>query len=68
MVRVPTAYPVYGPGYSRRVVMVRRYLEGFENLQVIGRAGMHRYNNMVHSMPTGLLAARNLAGERHDLW
>jgi hypothetical protein len=29
---------------------------------------MHRYNNMDHSMLTGLLAARNLFGECHDLW
>jgi hypothetical protein len=33
-----------------------------------GRNGMHRYNNMDHSMLTGMLAARNLMGERHDLW
>lgn len=68
VVRVPHAYPVYDPGYQERVGVLRRYLAGFENLQVIGRAGMHRYNNMDHSMLTGLLAARNLAGERHDLW
>jgi hypothetical protein len=29
---------------------------------------MHRYNNQDHSMLTGLLAARNLLGEQHDLW
>jgi len=40
----------------------------FENLQTIGRAGMHRYNNMDHSMLTGILAAENVLGARHDLW
>ena len=29
---------------------------------------MHRYNNMDHSMLTGLLAARNVLGAHHDLW
>jgi len=29
---------------------------------------MHRYNNQDHSMLTAMLAARNIAGERHDLW
>ena len=39
----------------------------FENLQTIGRNGMHRYNNQDHSMLTGLLAAKNILGEkRHD--
>jgi len=68
VVRLPRAYPVYDPGYQERLGVLRAYLAGFENLQVIGRAGMHRYNNMDHSMLTGLLAARNLTGEHHDLW
>ena len=37
-------------------------------MQVVGRNGMHRYNNQDHSMLTALLAARNIMGERHDLW
>ncbi|MBD0336291.1 MAG: FAD-dependent oxidoreductase, partial [Cyanobacteria bacterium Co-bin13] len=40
----------------------------FENLQTVGRNGMHRYNNQDHSMLTGLLAAKNVLGEQHDLW
>ena len=40
----------------------------FENLQTVGRNGMHRYNNSDHSMLTGLLAAKNILGEKHDLW
>lgn len=36
---------------------------------LIGRNGMHRYNNQDHAMLTGLLAARNIAGEGpFDLW
>jgi hypothetical protein len=34
----------------------------------VGRSGMHRYNNMDHSILTGLLAAENALGARHDLW
>ncbi len=68
VVRVPAAYPVYDPDYQERLQVLRSYLASLKNLQVIGRAGMHRYNNMDHSILTGLLAARNLLGESHDLW
>jgi hypothetical protein len=47
---------------------LKDYLDGFSNLQEIGRNGLHRYNNMDHSMLSGLLAARNVLGEHHDLW
>ncbi len=68
VVRVPAAYPVYDEGYRDRVRTIRRFLEQIQGLQTIGRAGLHRYNNMDHSMLTGLLAARNLMGENHDVW
>lgn len=68
VMRMPKAYPVYDSGYGQRVALLREYLAGFTNLQLIGRNGMHRYNNMDHSMMTGLLAARNICGEEHDLW
>jgi hypothetical protein len=35
---------------------------------LIGRNGMHRYNNQDHSMLTGILAARNVGGSHFDLW
>jgi len=62
------AYPVYDEGYSDKVLTARKYLALFRNLQSVGRNGMHRYNNQDHSMLTGLLAARNVLGEEHDLW
>jgi protoporphyrinogen oxidase len=68
VVRMAKAYPVYDEAYPGAVAAIRRYLDRFTNLQVIGRNGMHKYNNMDHSMLTGMLAARNLLGERHDLW
>lgn len=70
VVRVPKAYPVYDMDYPERMRTVRDYLAGFENLQPIGRYGMFKYNNMDHSVLTGLLAARNImAGALvHDVW
>ncbi|MCC7519971.1 MAG: NAD(P)/FAD-dependent oxidoreductase [Verrucomicrobiae bacterium] len=68
VVRMPKAYPVYDEGYREALAAVRRYLERFGNLQLVGRNGLHRYNNQDHSMLTAMLAIRNLRGERHDLW
>lgn len=69
VVRVPEAYPVYDSDYREQLARLRAYVETFENLQTIGRNGLHRYNNQDHSMLTGMLAARVVAlGERHDLW
>jgi protoporphyrinogen oxidase len=62
------AYPVYDTDYRANVNMVRGFLASLTNLHTIGRNGMHRYNNMDHSMLTGMLAADNLLGESHDLW
>jgi protoporphyrinogen oxidase len=68
VVRMAEAYPVYDDGFAERLRVIREGLAPLTNLVVAGRNGMHRYNNMDHSMITGLLAARNLLGERHDLW
>ena len=68
VVRMEKTYPTYDRVYRERVDTLRAYLERFANLQLIGRNGMHKYNNQDHSMLTGILAARNLQGERHDLW
>ncbi len=69
VVRMPKAYPMYDTGWAERVKTVREYLEThLANLQLVGRNGMHKYNNQDHSMMTALCAARNVAGESHDLW
>ena len=68
VVRQSHAYPVYDSDYKKSLEIIRSYLENFSNLQTIGRSGMHRYNNMDHSMQTGILAAKNCSGENHDLW
>jgi protoporphyrinogen oxidase len=68
VVRQPKAYPVYDQAYHANLATIRRYMGSLENLQPVGRNGMHRYNNMDHSMLTGILAVRNLLGEDHNLW
>lgn len=66
--RVPKAYPVYDSTYLENVKTIRRYLDQFSNLQPVGRYGMFKYNNMDHSILTGLKAAENILGASHNLW
>jgi protoporphyrinogen oxidase len=69
VVRVPKAYPMYDRDYAERVARIRGWLDGIENLQQVGRNGLHRYNNSDHSMLTALRAVDNLlTGARHDIW
>jgi protoporphyrinogen oxidase len=68
VIRQPKAYPIYDEQYFHQVSLIRRYLATLGNLQTIGRNGMHRYNNMDHSMITGIQAAQNILGATHDLW
>lgn len=68
VVRQLKAYPVYNGTYAGYLATLKDYLAGFTNLQTVGRNGLHKYNNQDHSMLTAMLAVRNLAGERHDLW
>ena len=68
VVRMKKAYPIYDSEYKATVEEIRGHLAAFENLQVIGRNGQHRYNNQDHSMLAGILAARNVAGQSHDVW
>lgn len=68
VVRMRQTYPVYDATYEEHVRTIRGYLERFSNIQVVGRNGMHKYNNQDHSMMTALLAARNVMGGDFDLW
>lgn len=68
VIRQFKAYPVYDGEYRQHLQVLQDYVETFENLQTVGRNGMHRYNNQDHSMLTALLAAKNILGEQHDLW
>lgn len=68
VVRMPKAYPVYDGTYAEALLVVRRFLEGVSNLQLVGRNGMHKYNNQDHSMLTAMLAVKNILGASYDLW
>jgi protoporphyrinogen oxidase len=71
VVRQAKAYPVYDDAYRDHMAMIRRDLEqSYPSLHLIGRNGMHKYNNQDHAMMTAMLTARNiLAGERiYDIW
>lgn len=70
VIRVPKAYPVYDEFYLSSVQTIATWLKGeWPDVQVVGRNGMHRYNNQDHSMLTAMLAIDNIfKGELNDLW
>ena len=71
VVRQPKAYPVYDADYAVHVETIRRELEArFPTLHLMGRNGMHKYNNQDHAMMTAMLTVENiLTGSRaYDVW
>lgn len=68
VIRQPKAYPVYDGEYKQAVAVISGWIKTLENFQTVGRNGLHRYNNQDHSMLTAIYAARNIAGENHDVW
>ncbi|HTN51158.1 MAG TPA: FAD-dependent oxidoreductase [Anaeromyxobacter sp.] len=62
VVRMRDAYPVYDDGFRARLATIRAGLAPLRNLLVAGRNGTHRYNNMDHSILTGLVAGRRVLG------
>jgi protoporphyrinogen oxidase len=70
ILRMPKTYPAYFGTYNR-FGELRKYMDGFENLYLIGRNGMHKYNNQDHSMLTAMVAVDNIVAGRKDkenLW
>jgi protoporphyrinogen oxidase len=65
VIRMPKTYPAYFGSYPR-FSELRRYLDGFANLFLVGRNGMHRYNNMDHSMLAAMTAVDNILAGRSD--
>jgi len=71
VVRQPKAYPVYDDDYVQHVEDVRRDVEqSCPGLHLVGRNGMHKYNNQDHAMMTAMLTVRNIvAGQTlYDVW
>jgi protoporphyrinogen oxidase len=71
VVRQKKAYPVYDDDYATHVETIREELETrYPNLHLVGRNGMHKYNNQDHAMMTAMLCAENILADTklYDLW
>lgn len=71
VVRQKKAYPVYDDEYATHVDVIRDELKTrFPNLHLVGRNGMHKYNNQDHAMMTAMLCVENIMANRqiYDLW
>src|SRR6266852_5337074 len=71
VVRQKKAYPVYDDDYACHVATIREELEDrYPNLHLVGRNGMHKYNNQDHAMMTAMLCVENILADTklYDLW
>jgi protoporphyrinogen oxidase len=71
VVRQKKAYPVYDDDYARHVATICQELDTrYPNLHLVGRNGMHKYNNQDHAMMTAMLCAENILADAklYDLW
>jgi protoporphyrinogen oxidase len=71
VIRQRKAYPVYDDSYATHVETVRAGIEAHcENLHLVGRNGMHKYNNQDHAMMTAMLTAQNIIAGKNlfDVW
>lgn len=70
VVRQAKAYPVYDKEYKEHIETIKQALKNYKGLNLIGRNGMHKYNNQDHSMMTAMLAAKNIiaGNELYDVW
>jgi protoporphyrinogen oxidase len=70
VIRVPKTYPAYFGTYGD-FHLVKEYVSAYRNLYLIGRNGMHRYNNMDHSMLTAITAVENIINKiesKENIW
>ena len=63
VIRVPKTYPAYFGTYNQFDV-IRNFTDKIENLFLVGRNGMHKYNNQDHSMLTAMMAVENIINKR----
>lgn len=70
IIRCPNAYPVYDLGYAERLSRIKNFTDEFSNLHLIGRSGLHRYNNQDHSIKTAMIVCENilLNEKKFDPW
>ncbi len=70
LIRMPKAYPAYFGAYDD-FDKIRAFTDGIENLFLVGRNGMHRYNNQDHSMMTAMVAVENIINNiktKDNIW
>ena len=70
VIRMPKTYPAYFGTYDQFDI-IKNFVDQFENLFLIGRNGMHKYNNQDHSMLTAMTAVENIAKEiktKDNIW
>ncbi len=70
VIRMPKTYPAYFGTYDHFSV-IQEFVNGIENLFLIGRNGMHKYNNTDHSMLTAMLAVENIINgkkTKENIW
>ncbi len=67
-VRYNKSYPCYFGNYKDAVSTIRKHISKIQNLLPVGRYGQFRYNNMDHSVETGILAAKAILGQKVDVW
>jgi len=70
VIKVQKTYPAYFGTYNRFDI-IKSFTDEFENLFLIGRNGMHRYNNMDHSMLTAMTAVENIRNgikTKENIW
>ncbi len=71
VVRQPKAYPVYDKHYQEHVALIKNELEEkFPSLYLVGRNGMHKYNNQDHAMMTAMLTVKNILADarEYNVW
>lgn len=71
VVRQAKAYPVYDEHYKEQVALIRQEIaQHYPGLQIVGRNGMHKYNNQDHAMMTAMLAVKNILADstQYDVW
>ena len=70
VVRETESYPTYYLGHKKYFNIIKNYVKKIKNVSFIGRGGMYKYNNMDHSMLSGILAAENYIAnqELHNIW
>lgn len=63
--KINKSYPVYNTNYQKHIKIIKKYLQAFSNLQLIGRYGAFKYNNQDHSIMMGVKAAENILNNRN---